>query len=96
MGWEEGTRHRRRYLMRYGTGDGERDSGEHEAVWESRGGGLRADCGGTLGSWSEGHVEDREEGDGVNAEEEAFGICAMDYIGAYNRAADRLRDTVNA
>jgi len=48
-----------------------------------------ADCGGTLGSPSGDHVEDREEGDGVNAEEEAFGACAIDYRVAYNRAVDR-------
>ena len=41
------------------------------------------------------HAEDREEGDEVNAEEEeAFGTCAMDYRTAYNRAVDRLQDTV--
>jgi len=78
--------------MRYVMGDEERDWGEHEAVSGYRGRERMADCGGTLGSPSGDHVEDREEGDGVNAEEEAFGACAIDYRVACNRAVDR--DTV--
>jgi hypothetical protein len=60
-------------------------------VWECRGGERTADSGGTLGLRSEDHVKDREEeGDEVDAEEEAFGTyVAMGYRGAYNRAVDR-------
>ena len=40
-------------------------------------------------------MKDREEGDEVNVEEEAFGTWAMNYMGEYNRAVDRLRIAVN-
>jgi len=95
MEWEEGTRHRQCYLKRYVMGDEDRDWGEHEAVSGCRGGERTVDCGATLGLRSVDHVEGREEGDGVNAEEEAFVTYAMGYRGAYNRAVDRLRHNSN-